>query len=123
MRLGIVTFDAVRIHVACSTCRIGTLRIMAGGTAFHIPTRKAGVLSSAASNTDDDKTRFRVRYRLKLDLIDIAAGGMAGSTECLLVMARLAIRCFACGRNAMRKAEIKVVHLGQFLTLTAAVGS
>ncbi len=77
------------------------------------------MLPSPASDTEQDKTRFGVRYRLKLDLIDIAAGGMARSTECLLVMARLAIRLLAFDSETVRELEVQVMHFCKVRPLAA----
>jgi hypothetical protein len=95
---------------------------MAGGTTFDIAPRERGVEPTTAANTNGDEPRLQVGLGLKSDLVHIPAGRVAGGTERLLIVTRLALCRLSRSRDAVREAEVQIMHLGQSHTLSAVVG-
>jgi hypothetical protein len=91
VRAGVCALYAIRIHVARDAGRIGSLTVMTRCTALDVPSRKFRVHAAAGTNSNRHKSCLAVGFRLELALVDVTAGFVAGRTECLLIMAALAI--------------------------------
>ena len=123
MRPGVRPFDSIRIHMTRDASRISALRVVAGCTAFDIPSGQFSMHTAAGSDSNRHKPRLSVRFWLEFSLVDIPSCCVTRCTEGLLVMTRLAIGSFAFNRETVSKLEVQIVYLRHLHPLTAIVGS
>ena len=123
MRPGVRPFDSIRIHMTRDASRIGALRVVAGCTAFDIPSGQLSMHTTAGSDSNRHKPRLSVRLWLEFSLVDIPSCCVTRCTEGLLVMTRLAVGSFAFNRETVGKLEVQIVYLRRSHPLTAIVGS
>ena len=120
---GVCSLDAIRIHVARDAGRIGPLSVVTRCAAFNVPPCEFRVNSAAGTNTNRRKSCLTVGFGLELALVDVAAGIVAGRTECLLIMTALAVQFLPFNCKAMDELEIKIMDFCQTRFLTAINGS
>ena len=123
MRPGVRPFDSIRIHMTRDASRISALRVVAGCTAFDIPSGQFSMHTTAGSDSNRHKPRLSVRLWLEFCLVDIPSRCVAWSAEGLLVVACLAIGSLAFNRKTMGELEVQIVYLRRSHPLTAIVGS